>query len=524
MKKILILFFAICAFSHLISSDISWSSPVTISSTGVDASDPKIVIDGSGNATAVWIESAVVTASSQPINGSWSAGTTISGMTASAPRLGADASGNVTAIWIENGVVNAASLPFGGSWSAQTAVSGSGASAPALSVDSAGNAVAVWIRNGFTESSRKLFGGSWSLVAQLTANASSSPDVGIGDNGTIVAIWRSVVSGSNNIASATSPIAGTWNTAVNVIPVSTAFTHDLPKVTVDPSGNATVLWVRYNFANSVYQNISLLVSTLPVGSSTWGTPALLTTGGETLDITKISTRIGVDTNGNVIALWTMSYDGSVYNIESATKRMGGSWGPVVTLQTQVLYAYQADLSVRNSLGDAVAAYMMFDGSSSVTIQSQESNVASPAGIVWSLPVTFSEGSNNGFPVIATSLDNQTINATSAWINFDGMNNVIVASSGSRTTIAAPTDLTVMQDSNDFGVFIEFFNAVSWTESTEPNIVRQHIYRDGVFFTSVDPGVTQVIDHNAIQNGSVTYGVSAEDSAGAFSPITLVAFP
>ncbi len=66
MKKIWILIFTICAFSRLLGDNINWSNPVTISTAGATASEPRVVIDVNGNATAVWSESSLVKASSQP--------------------------------------------------------------------------------------------------------------------------------------------------------------------------------------------------------------------------------------------------------------------------------------------------------------------------------------------------------------------------------------------------------------------------------------------------------------------------
>ena len=135
-----------------------------------------------------------------------------------------------------------------------------------------------------------------------------------------------------------------------------------------------------------------------------------------------------------------------------------------------------------------------------------------------------KGTENGFPRVAASVNGDTVNAAAVWIEFDGMSNVIAASNGLRTSIAAPTSLTVTQSTNNFNVFTEFFNTLSWTASTSPNIDKYNIYRDGVFFTAVDFFTTQIIDHNAVQNGSVTYGVAAIDTSGSVSSIATVSFP
>src|SRR5690348_15496173 len=137
MKKILALFFAVVSFSQVIGRpDIIWSTPTTLSSTGVNASDPRVVMDPSGNVTAAWVENGFIKASTQPVNGSFNTPVTISNTGASSPRLAVDSSGNVTAIWIESGVIESATLPFGGSWSAEVAVSSSTATNPKIVVDS----------------------------------------------------------------------------------------------------------------------------------------------------------------------------------------------------------------------------------------------------------------------------------------------------------------------------------------------------------------------------------------------------
>jgi hypothetical protein len=526
MKKFLILFFVIGLFAKTWCQDIVWATPTTISTTSLTASDPRVVMDPSGNVTAAWIENNLVTSSSLPFNGSWTAPTTLSVSGVTSVRLGVDSSGNVTALWIENGVVMYSTLPFGGSWSAEAAVSASGASSPQLAVDSTGNAVAVWIRNGFIESSTKLFGGSWNLTVSVLSNGTSdSPQVAIGANGTVVAVWHSVITGSNVVVSATKTIAGSWGAAVNIIPATAAFTHTLPKVTVDASGNATAIWFRYNLSNSIYQNITIIAASLLSGGSVWGSPAILTQGGMNTSLTNMSTRVGSDTNGNVVAVWNMSYDGYKFNVESAVKQVSGSsWTVVSGLDQQDIYAYQVDMTANNALGDVLATYMAFDGSSTVNILSQESEIAGPIAGSWSAPLTVSQGTQNGYPRVAAILSGTTLNAAVVWIHFDGTSNVIQASFGSRTTVLPPTSLAVTQNSNNTNVFTEYYNTITWTASTSPNLIQYNIFRNGIFFIAVDSSASQFIDHNAIQNGSVTYGVAAEDSVRSQSPIATISFP
>ncbi len=156
----------------------------------------------------------------------------------------------------------------------------------------------------------------------------------------------------------------------------------------------------------------------------------------------------------------MSYDGSTFNIETVVKPSGGM-GLSLTLQVGVLYAFQSDISINNALGEALAVHMLFDGMSSAIVQAQDSNITVPGQIGWSAGLTISQGSDNGYPRVACSVNGETINGAAVWINFDGTSNVIAASTGSKTTILPPTNLSVMQSSSNFGIFTDYYNTITW---------------------------------------------------------------
>lgn len=525
MKRILYLCLLLVSAHSICSADVNWSSPpVTISSAFDNSSDPRSVIDLSGNATAIWVEGGVINASTQPFGGSWSAPTTISGSTASNPRVGIDSSGNVTAVWLENGVVNSATLPFGGSWSATTAVSGSGASSPAMSVDSSGNAVVVWVRNGFIESATKLFGGSWSLVHMLSSNGvENSPKVSIGANGQVVAVWGSVVGANTIVVSATSLINGNWGASFNILSQTPALRHNYPNVAVDANGNAVATWFRYSNGGSQFSNVTLLTASLTSGSNTWtAIPIALDTSFGSRDPATLVNKIRVDANGNAIALWTNSFDGETYNLLSAVQQFGGLWVTGGTPVLQNIYTSSADIAV-TSIGDSIITYMFWDGSN-VLIQASETDIRSTSANFFSVPINLSNTVGNSSPSVASALSGSTVFGATVWVSNNGTNNTIVASSGSKNVLAGPTGLAVSQNVNNLGVFNEYFNTISWTASVAPNIVQYNVYRNGIYFASVDAFTTQLVDHNVVQNGAVTYGVSAVNSEFDQSPVVTVNFP
>ncbi|HSW87030.1 MAG TPA: hypothetical protein VLG49_05985 [Rhabdochlamydiaceae bacterium] len=528
MKKILALFFAIVSFSQVMARpDITWNLPVTLSSVGVNASDPRVVMDSSGNVTAAWVESGVIKAVMQPVGGSFGTPITISNTGSSSPRLAVDPSGNVTAIWLESGVVSSATHPFGGSWSAEVAVSSSTATTPALVVDSSGNAIAIWQRSNTIETATKLSGGAWGSVSVLSSSNSDNPALAVGGT-TAVAVWHNVLSGADILQFSKQTVGGSWSTAANMFNVTPGFSHNFPSVAVDPKGNATAVWYRYTLQDGTFTGVITLSTQLASGATNWGAlPTLISNSfppGLEDDVSKFFTKVKTDPNGNVIAVWLESTDASNYFWEANVKPFNGNWATSAFITAPGLYRYGVDLAV-NALGDALMGYMSFDGTN-LNIQTTEAEIAGNATFVaFTAPITISQGTDNGFPKVATDLNGTTVFGAAVWLQFDGSETVVQAATGSRSTIAAPTNVTVTQSSTNFGVFTDFFNTVNWTASTSPNIIQYFVYRNGIFFQAIDATAPlQVVDHNAVQNGAVTYGVSAVDAQNTQSLITTQSFP
>ena len=130
-----------------------------------------------------------------------------------------------------------------------------------------------------------------------------------------------------------------------------------------------------------------------------------------------------------------------------------------------LFAYQADLAA-TSFGDVLAAYM-YDNGAVLQIQSVESDIDAAITNPWSIPINVSASNNNAFPRIAAALSGNVINAAAVWLTTNGGFNSVAASAGSRTLVLPPTNLNVVQHVNNFGVFSEFFNTLSWQASKIP---------------------------------------------------------
>lgn len=525
MKLILFLMVACFSFSTAAYGAIAWSVPSAISTPLANASDPRVVVDANNNATAIWIENGVITANSLPSGGAWGTPVALSNPlnVSSNPKLGIDGAGNVTALWIENTQVSSAVLPAGGSWTAAAApVSSAGASTPCLVVDSSGNAVAAWVRNGFVESATRA-AGSWSAVAVLSNGNSSNPHVAISDSGTAIAVWHSVISGSDFIVTDLLTVSSnTWAATKNVFNGTAAFLHNYPKAAIDVHGNATVAWFRYNFVGgNSYQNVQVLSSSLTAGAAAWPLPQMLSNFGMR-NPADLTLKLQNDPGGNTLLLWTNSYDGETFSVESTRKLYGGAWGEVVQSDVPNLYSLGVDLT--NTYGIGLLTRMFWDENSAMVIRSQETDMIEPMLQAWTMPVTCSTGSDNGYPRCALSLTGNAINAVVVWMHLDGANTVIQTVTGADTMVAAPSLVSASQSVTDFGIYKDYHNTISWAASPAPNVIQYNLYRNGVFFTAVDPSITTLIDHNAVQGGTVVYGVaalSADFRQSAIATFTLV---
>lgn len=500
-------------------ADIIWSAPNVISTPMIDAEDPRIVIDPAGNSTAAWVENGVIMASSKPAGDSWTSPVVLSDAfnTASKPKLGVDADGNVTALWLESSVIKIKTLPFGGTWDpTSTIISNSGASNPVLAVDAANNAVAMWVRSGFIESSTRI-SGIWNTFTVLSSGNSNNPHVAISNSGKAMAAWRSIISGAYLIMTDELTLAtNTWAPVKSVFAISPAFVKDFPKVAIDNNGNATVGWFQYQFLNgNAYKNVQVMTSSLTAGATAWPMPTALSLAG-IRNPADLTLKLRADTKGNILAVWTNSYDGETFFVESALKANGTPWPLYVLTQAPSLYSFGIDLA--STPETTLLTSMAWDGNSAIYIQSLESDTANPVLQSWTRTNPFSMADGNANPQCAMSVQGTEFAAVAVWVSFDGQNSVISASTGSGSEIAPPTNLFVVQNTNDFGAYKDYANTITWDASLDPDVVQYNIFRNGIYFADTVTEIHQFIDHNAKENGTVTYGVAAMLSSGRQSSI------
>src|SRR5262249_41679608 len=164
----------------------------------------------------------------------------------------------------------------------------------------------------------------------------------------------------------------------------------------------------------------------------------------------LTVQVGYDNFGNAIALWNTSFDNETFNIEAAIKPLTGNWTGPTDILSSNLYGLNIDLTV-DSIGDALALYMFYNGST-LNIQSAQSDITGFMNNQWSVPRFVSTGTNNAFPQGVSITRGNGINAAAIWLSSNGTNNQVLATTGTKSLPAPPTNLHVTQQTSNLGVY------------------------------------------------------------------------
>lgn len=522
MKKIIFTFFMFCCL-HLVGANIEWNFPASpLSTVGQSAEDPKIAIDFSGNAVAIWIENGVVKSKTKLANMGWSMlADTLSDFGSSSASIVLDSYGNATVVWLENEVVKAASKTLNGAWSSPSTLSKSKAEAPCLAMNDDGDIIVAWARKGDIQTSTRCFGGSWENEVTINASGSASPHISIGGTGVnkrATVAWQAVKNSKNVVYAATKLLSkNKWKN--KEILSDENHQAGFASTAVDSEGTSTVVWFAYDALGANHTRV-LVQSASKLADGLWSDFSTLSSGGIG-NPNHLVLQVSYDASGNAIAFWNTTFDNETYSIQSAVKPALKSWSSPIDLVTGNLYALDANIAIAS--GKAFALYMFYNGLDLV-MQSSEVDLTGFMNPLWSLPLSLSEDDASAASFIAARVDGNVIHTAAVWLGSKGTYNSALATTGTKTLVLPPLNPMVSEGENNFGVFTEYFNTVSWDQSLDSTVTGYLIYRDGVFLERVDASVLQYVDHNRVQGEPAVYGISAVDTQDSRSQIAVIQFP
>lgn len=304
----------------------AWSAPVPLSAPASDNDWDGGYVDvaarASGQAIATWARfdgSKDVIQAALYSGGAWSSAVTVSSNSQNAvqPKVAIDGSGNAIVVWREwNGAEwNVMANRYTGSWSGPTQLSLSGNSSgePAVALNAAGDGVAGWSRsNGMVGviQVRRLVSGSWGPTANLTdgacCNGAGGIRLAINSANTAVAVWQFGNASPRAIQSSRWN-GSSWTTRADI---SGGVDATDPQIVVDGGGEFTAMW--RNDASARAARLS---------GGTWSSPVVV--NGERRPTGQIGLAAGG--SGNAMAVWTGYRDSDSSRILQVSRYASGAW-------------------------------------------------------------------------------------------------------------------------------------------------------------------------------------------------------
>jgi len=374
----------------------SWSIAVTISPAGKSADSSDLIIDSAGNVTATWrvTESSgyTIQAATKTSTGSWSAPANVSavGQATSGTSLVVDGSGNVTAVWSFNTgsgrQLYGSTKPLAGVWSSASVVSSLVASyiqLPDLVVDTQGIVTAVWDQSDSYNSvfSATMSQGVWTSPHQLPVAGSNTygSQVTIDGDGTVIAMWT-YDPGPNSITqSSTNPIGGAWSSPTNESGLGNNFY--LTNLVSDVRGNLTVLGSDYSGSEIAIHAASR------IEGEPWSAISILSDPSSEAN----HSQIVLDTSGNAVAVWAWGGTHTFPNtiVQSSTLPLGGTWSGSVNVSGESPYLFPS--LTNGTTGQALLSWAISGNNTNSVLYSTMS---------WNYTLAY--GANSGSGAVPTS--------------------------------------------------------------------------------------------------------------------------
>lgn len=263
---------------------LGWSTPTLIETDNTgSAFRPEVAIDSNGNAMAVWYQydgtRYNIWANRYVAGTGWGTASLIETDNAGDayyPKVAMDGSGNAIAVWHQdNGTsynVWANRYVVGTGWGTPTIIETENADAypPRVAVDGSGNAIAMWYQHDGTRLSiwanRYVVETGWgtaSLVETDDVGDASYPEVAVDSSGNAIAVWRQDDGTRTNIW-ANHYVKGIgWGSPTLIETDNVGGTNE-PKIAVDGSGNAIAAWHQYDSTrDNIWANRYVMPDTTP---------------------------------------------------------------------------------------------------------------------------------------------------------------------------------------------------------------------------------------------------------------------
>ncbi len=364
-------------------------------------------------------------------------------------------------------------------------------------MNAAGQAVAAWVHldsQRMIEVASRTSQGSWVTADEhfVAGGGPNHADIAIGPAGEAVVIWTGHQNTADYIVrAATRSPEGDWGPPVELSEAGNNAWE--PKVAIDPAGNVVAAWYRWNDDGD-----TIVQEAEKKPGQAWDESEDLSAEGGMAHAPEVKVSAG-----RAVVVWQREQ-----TIEAATRDTGGAWQPAVEVSD---FESREPALGMDGEGNAIALW-----SSGPELSLRNAEVASlPLGGPWTEPITISQrlSVEGAQPQIAVD---QAGRAMAVWTAWDGTARTVEAASGavngswgSPVTISPPGSwshrVQVAMDSTG--------NAAAVWRAAEPLTMQ------GALFDVTMPELASVsIPSHARAGRPIAFGVSPFDAWSAIDSV------
>ncbi len=347
---------------------VGWGTEERVDTSNAANSYVQVGVDSDGDAIAVWqqLEGACysVWANRYIVGTGWGAPEPIAvnnTCSAELPHVAVDARGNGTAVWPQwDGArydIWANRYVVGTGWGTAELIETDTGSAgsPRVAADSNGDVMAVWSQSDGIRyhvwANRYIVGTGWGtpeLVETDNGGNARNPQVDVDPAGNATAAWEKYDGTRYNVWANRYARGAGWGTA-QLLEMGNAGDALSPQAAVDRRNNATVVWQQWD---GLRWNVWAIRYVVGAG---WGAGQPIEMGAKNAE----SPQIAVDQSGNVTAVW--SQWNVTQDIYANRFTVGAGWGTPSLVETNDTERSLSPQVGVDPNGSAVAVWEQFDG-------------------------------------------------------------------------------------------------------------------------------------------------------------------
>lgn len=400
----------------------AWSAPAGLETGDPgDSNDPRIAVNASGQAMAVWHQwegttIANIWASRYVPGSGWQPAALIESNDvgrAVLPRVAISDNGNAVAVWHQADV-------FRDNIWANYYVAGTGWGTPVIietddtgdaqnaqvAIDDAGNAIAVWAQSDSSIwANRYNIDTGWGTpeLIETGDGAAAAPRIAMTGGGDAIAVWTQYDGVRNSVWLNRYSVGSGWGAAELVEHYDGGDAAD-PDVAINDAGTVVVAWNQVD--DNGTPSLDMWANRYIVGNG-WGTATLL----ETLDAAVEPAEVALDPAGDAVVVWRQ-FDGVRASVWASNYVVGAGWTTATLLENDD-YGAAGDVHVdMDSAGNAIAVWEQL-----VSFQFYSVFVNRyVAGVGWGTrePLPDSDAATAGQPRVAVDGSG---NALAVWVQF-----------------------------------------------------------------------------------------------------------